>query len=143
MRTTIINKKSEIKPKWFIIDADNKPIGRLASKVATLLRGKWRANYSPDTFFGDHVIVINSDKAILTGRKTLDKVYYHHTGWMGGIKETPFLEMKEKHPDMPIKKAVWGMLPKNRIGRKMYLSLKVYSDENHPHIAQKPEKIDL
>ncbi len=143
MRTTIINKKSDIKPVWYLIDADNKSIGRISTKIASLLRGKNRVNYSPDTFFGDHVIVINADKAILTGKKELQKMYYRHTGWMGGIVETPYQEMKQKHPEYPIKKAVKGMLPKNRIGTKMLLNLKIYNGVDHPHVAQKPVKVEI
>lgn len=143
MRTTIINKKSNIKPIWYLIDVENKPIGRISTKIAALLRGKNRINYSPDTFFGDHVIVINADKAILTGKKELQKVYYKHTGWIGGLVETPYLEMKEKHPEYPIKHAVKGMLPKNRIGKRMLLNLKVYNGSDHPHTAQKPIKVDV
>lgn len=143
MRTTIINKKSDIKPVWFIIDGENKSLGRLACKIANLLRGKWRVNYSPADYFGDHVIVINSDKILLTGRKQFQKVYYRHTGWMGGLRETKYLDMKKKHPDFPIKKAVKGMLPKNIIGRKMLLNLKVYEESNHPHKAQKPIKMEI
>ncbi len=143
MRTTIINKKENIKPVWYLVDAENQPLGRIASKIATLLKGKVRTNYSPDTFFGDHVIVINCDKIVLTGRKAFNKIYYKHTGWMGGLKETPYLEMIKKYPETPIKKAVKGMLPKNRIGRKMFLNLKAYVGDQHPHKAQKPIKVEI
>jgi large subunit ribosomal protein L13 len=143
VRTTIINKRNDLKPVWYLIDAENKSIGRISTKIASLLRGKNRVNYSPDTFFGDHVIVINADKAKLTGKKELQKMYYRHTGWMGGIVETPYLEMKQKHPEYPIKKAVKGMLPKNRIGKKMLLNLKIYNSVDHPHIAQKPVKVEI
>jgi len=143
VKTTIITKKSDINSVWYLIDAENKPIGRLATKIASLLRGKHRVNYSPAFNFNDHVVVINNDKAILTGKKTFQKVYYRHTRWMGGIKETPFLEMKEKHPETPLKKAVKGMLPKNKIGKEMLSNLKIYNGKDHPHKAQRPEKIEL
>jgi large subunit ribosomal protein L13 len=142
VRTTLINKKSDIQPVWYLIDAENKTIGRLSSKIATLLRGKNKVNYSPDTYFGDHVIVVNADKAILTGNKSIQKMYYKHTRWMGGIKEIPYLEMIKKHPDFPIKKAVKGMLPKNKIAQKMLLNLKIYQGIDHPHSAQKPIKVE-
>lgn len=143
MRTTIINKKSDIHSVWYLIDAKDVSLGRLATKVASLLKGKNRRNYSPDTFFGDHVIIINSGEVKLTGNKETQKRYYWHTGWMGGIKDLNYTELVKKHPEAPIKKAVKGMLPKNRIGRKMLLNLKVYSDDKHPHTAQKPIKVDM
>jgi large subunit ribosomal protein L13 len=143
LRTTIINKKNDLKPTWFLINGENKTLGRVASKIATLLRGKWRANYSPADYFGDHVVVVNSDKIILTGRKPLQKIYYKHTGYMGGLREMKYADMKQKHPEYPLKKAVKGMLPKNILGRKMLLNLKIYEGNNHPHKAQKPMKIDF
>lgn len=142
MRTTILTKKNDIKPVWYLIDAEGQSLGRLASKVAWLLRGKWRTDFSPSTYFGDHVIVVNAEKVKLTGRKEIQKMYYKHTGWMGGLKETPYLEMMKKHPDYPIKKAVKGMLPKNIIGKKMLTNLRVYVGDKHPHQAQRPITVE-
>ncbi len=132
-------KKNEVDRKWYVIDAKDAILGRLAVKVATQLRGKSKPVFTPNTDTGDFVIVINAEKVRLTGNKMKDKVYYHHSGYVGGIKAQTAKELLEKHPERMIEKAVWGMLPKNTLGRKMIKKLKVYRGAEHPHAAQSPE----
>jgi large subunit ribosomal protein L13 len=131
-------KKGEIDRKWYVVDAKDAVLGRLAVKVATCLRGKNKPVFTPNVDTGDFVIVINADKVRLTGKKTTDKVYYHHSGYIGGIKAETAKELLEKKPEQIIEKAVWGMLPKNRLGRTMIKKLKVYKGAAHPHKAQAP-----
>jgi len=140
---SIVLKKEELKEDWVLIDAKNQVLGRLASKIATILRGKDKPEFSPHLPLGDSVIVINADLIAVTGNKENDKLYYHHTGYPGGIRSVNYKEVKEKKPDFPLKKAVKGMLPKNRLGRVLLSKLKIYTGENHPHEAQKPKKIEL
>jgi large subunit ribosomal protein L13 len=132
-------KKGEIDRRWYVIDAKDAVLGRLAVKVATCLRGKNKPVFTPNVDTGDFVIVINAEKVRLTGKKTSDKVYYHHSGYIGGIKAETARELIEKKPEQIIEKAVWGMLPKNRLGRTMIKKLKVYKGAAHPHRAQAPE----
>ncbi len=132
-------KKNEVERKWYVIDAKDAILGRLAVRVATQLRGKSKPVFTPNTDTGDFVIVINAEKVRLTGNKMKDKVYYHHSGYVGGIKAQTAKELLEKHPERMIEKAVWGMLPKNTLGRKMIKKLKVYRGAEHPHAAQSPE----
>jgi large subunit ribosomal protein L13 len=132
-------KKGEIDRKWHVIDAKDAVLGRLAVKVATCLRGKNKPVFTPNVDTGDFVIVINAEKVRLTGKKITDKVYYHHSGYIGGIKAETARELLEKKPEQIIEKAVWGMLPKNRLGRTMIKKLKVYKGAEHPHKAQAPE----
>jgi large subunit ribosomal protein L13 len=132
-------KKGEIDRKWYVIDAKDAVLGRLAVKVATCLRGKNKPVFTPNVDTGDFVIVINAGKVRLTGKKITDKVYYHHSGYVGGIKAETAKELLEKKPEEIIEKAVWGMLPKNRLGRTMIKKLKVYKGAEHPHKAQAPE----
>lgn len=132
-------KKNEVERKWYVIDAKDAILGRLAVKVATQLRGKSKPVFTPNTDTGDFVIVINAEKIRLTGNKMNDKVYYHHSGYVGGIKAQTAKELLQKHPERIIEKAVWGMLPKNTLGRKMIKKLKVYRGAEHPHAAQSPE----
>jgi large subunit ribosomal protein L13 len=132
-------KKGEIERKWYVIDAKDAVLGRLAVKVATCLRGKNKPVFTPNVDTGDFVIVINADKVRLTGKKITDKVYYHHSGYIGGIKAETAKELLEKKPERIVEKAVWGMLPKNRLGRTMIRKLKVYKGAEHPHRAQAPE----
>jgi len=132
-------KKGDIDRKWYVVDAKDVVLGKLATKVATYLRGKNKPVFTPNVDTGDFIIVINADKIKLTGNKVSDKVYYHHTGYIGGIKAQTAKELLEKKPERIIEKAVWGMLPKNRLGRAMIKKLKVYRGAEHPHQAQTPE----
>ena len=140
---TFTLKAKDIKKNWYLVDAKDQVLGRLSSKVAQLIRGKQKPEFTPHLDMGDFVIVINADKIKVSGNKEKNKVYWHHTGFPGGQKEMSFSDMKDKFPDRVITNAVKGMLPHNRLGRKMLKNLKVYSSEEHPHEAQKPTKIDL
>ncbi|MDH4129399.1 MAG: 50S ribosomal protein L13 [Spirochaetota bacterium] len=137
---THVARKEDIVSDWIIIDAKNQVLGRLASKIAGILRGKNKANYSPHLPMGDGVIVINIEKMAVTGKKEKNKIYHHHSGYPGGVKSISYEKVILRKPDFPLKTAVKGMLPKNRLGRKLFLRLKVYEGENHPHIAQQPKK---
>lgn len=129
--------------KWLVIDAENQIVGRVASTVANLLRGKHKPTYTPHNDGGDFVIVINADKARFTGNKEADKLFRHHTGFIGGLKEVNAAELRAKHPERIIETAVKGMLPKSALGRNMLDKLKVYAGSEHPHAAQKPSVIGL
>lgn len=126
------------KKKWHVVDADGKTLGRLASRIASVLRGKHTPLYTPSLDMGDFVVVVNAGKISVTGNKLADKNYYHHSGYPGGIKEISLERLLEKKPEEAIKKAVWGMLPKGVLGRAMFKKLKVYATETHPHVAQNP-----
>jgi len=132
-------KKSDIDRKWYVVDAKDIVLGKLAVKVAVHLRGKNKPVFTPNSDTGDFIIVINAEKIKLTGNKVNDKVYYHHSGYIGGIKAKTAKELLENKPETIIEKAVWGMLPKNRLGRAMIKKLKVYRGTEHPHQAQAPE----
>jgi large subunit ribosomal protein L13 len=132
-------KKSDIDRKWYVVDAKDAVLGKLATKVAVYLRGKNKPVFTPNADTGDFIIVINAEKIRLTGNKVTDKVYYHHSGYIGGIKAKTAKELLEQKPEMIIEKAVWGMLPKNKLGRMMIKKLKVYRGNEHPHQAQTPE----
>jgi large subunit ribosomal protein L13 len=136
---TPIPKESEIERKWFVVDADGQVLGRLATRIATILRGKHRPNFTPHLDVGDHVVVVNAEKVHLTGRKLQNKMYRWHTGYIGGLREVSAGVMIKTHPDRLIEWAVQGMLPKNRLGRAMVKKLKVYRGPDHPHQAQQPE----
>ena len=138
MRTQFA-KKNEVERKWYLVDAQDKVLGKLATKVATYLRGKNKPVFTPNVDTGDFIVVINAEKIRLTGKKLDDKIYYHHTGFIGGIKAATARERLSVHPEEVIKDAIWGMLPKNRLGRAMLKKLKVYRGSEHPHAAQKPE----
>ena len=140
---TYFPKKGDIEPKWFIIDADGKVLGRLSTTIANILTGKNKPTYTPFLDTGDHVIVINAEKIRLTGKKETDKVYRSHSGYPGGLKESAARFVRAEKPETMIEEAVGGMLPKNKLGRKMLKKLKVYRGTNHPHQAQQPEKIDV
>ena len=140
---TYMPKKEEIVRKWYLVDAKDKILGRLAAKIARILSGKDKPIYTPHIDTGDFVIVVNARKVRVTGRKEEGKIYYHHSGYPGGLKKETLAELREKKPEEIIRRAVKGMLPKNRLGRKMLKRLKVYPDENHPHQAQNPEPISL
>jgi large subunit ribosomal protein L13 len=140
---TYFPKKGDIEPKWFVIDADGKILGRLSTTIAKILTGKNKPMYTPFLDTGDHVIVINAEKVLLTGKKETDKMYRHHSGYPGGLKSREARFIRAEKPEAMIEEAVWGMLPKNKLGRKMLKKLKVYRGTNHPHQAQMPEKIDV
>lgn len=133
----------EIERKWYVVDAKDKVLGRLATEIASRLRGKHKPTFSPFIDNGDFIVVTNADKIRLTGTKWDDKIYYRHTGYMGGLKETTGREMLVKHPTALIMEAVKGMLPKNKIGRAQLKKLKVYAGTEHPHTAQQPEELTL
>ena len=136
-------KPGEVEREWLVIDATDMVLGRLATQVAQILKGKNKPQYTPHVDTGDFVIVINAEKIRLTGNKAQTKIYYSHSGYIGGLKEVSFERMLEKHPERIIEKAVKGMLPKNTLGRAMNRKLKVYAGPNHPHGAQKPREITL
>lgn len=136
-------KHLEVPREWLLVDAADKPLGRLATEVALRLRGKRKPTFTPHVDMGDFVVVINAGKVALTGHKLDQKKYYSHSEWMGSLKDVSARQMLEKHPDRLITHAVRGMLPKNALGRKLLTKLKVYTDENHPHGAQKPRAIEI
>jgi large subunit ribosomal protein L13 len=136
-------KPHEIERKWFVIDAQGQTLGRLATRVATILRGKHKPIYTPHLDCGDYVIVVNADKINVTGQKLDQKVYYRHSGYPGGLKQVTLRRQLQTHPERVVEAAVRGMLPKNRLGRKMFKKLKVYDGPDHPHQAQQPEPLDL
>lgn len=142
MKTTIVREK-DIKRDWYIVDATGKTLGRFASKIAHILMGKHKRNFVKHLDLGDYVIVINVDKMVLTGKKLSTKKYYHHSGYPGGLKEIVYEELMKEKPGFVLKKAVKGMLPKNKLARKMLKKLKVYSGSKHPHQAQKPKIIEI
>lgn len=136
-------KPGEVERKWYVVDATGQTLGRLASRVATVLRGKHKPQYTPHVDTGDFVIVVNADKIKLSGRKLDQKVYYRHTGYAGGLKQTTARELLRTRPERMIEQAVWGMLPHHRLGRRMIRKLKVYRGADHPHQAQQPEELAL
>jgi len=136
-------KKGEVDRQWVLIDAKDMVLGKLAVKAASILRGKTKPEFTPHADVGDFVVVINAEKVLLTGDKVEQKTYYHHSGYMGGIKSATVREVLKKKPEEVIKHAVKGMLPKNSLGRAMFRKLKVYAGENHQHEAQKPQAITL
>ena len=140
---TYLAGPSEIQRKWYVADADGKILGRFASEIAQILRGKRKPIYSPHLDVGDHVVVINASQIQLTGKKADQKIYWRHSGYPGGLKGTPFKKLLAKKPEQVIRKAVWGMLPHNRLGRPMIKKLKVYGGSEHVHQAQNPEPIEL
>ncbi|MBN4050032.1 50S ribosomal protein L13 [Nitrospira defluvii] len=142
MKTTAF-KKIDVKEKWFIVDAKDKILGRMATEVATILRGKHKTTFTPNQDLGDHVIVINAEKVAVTGKKETDKVYYHHTGYIGGIKSTTLKKLRAEKPERIVQFAIQGMLPKTKLGNAMAKKLKVYAGESHPHRAQRPEVLQL
>lgn len=143
MRTTYMAKANEVERKWYVVDAAGQTLGRLASEVATLLRGKHKPIFTPHVDTGDYVIIVNADKIKLTGKKLTDKIYYHHSGYPGGLKQRTAQEMLANRPEKMIEIAVKGMLPKNKLGRRMFKKLFVYRGPEHPHQAQKPETYEL
>lgn len=142
MKTYMANART-VERKWYVVDADGVPLGRLASKVAAILRGKNKPDFTPNVDTGDYVIVLNSDKAVLTGKKLEDKFYRYHTGYIGGLREISYGKMMAERSDLAVYEAVKGMLPKNSLGRQMIKKLKVYKGAEHNHSAQKPEALKL
>lgn len=140
---TYMSRKEDVKRDWYIIDAEGKPLGRVASKAAHILRGKNKPIYTPHIDTGDYVIIINAEKAVLTGDKLNKKVYYNHSGYPGGLRERTAKVMKEKYPVEMVERAVKGMLPKNRLGRQIFRQLFVYAGSEHKHEAQKPERLEV
>lgn len=143
MYKTFVTKPAEIERSWYVVDAEGRTLGRLASKIATILRGKHKPIYSPSVDCGDFVIVINAEKITVTGRKMEQKIYYHHSMYPGGLSEITLKDQLQKHPDRVIKSAVKGMLPKNILGRQMLRKMKVYVGKEHPHSAQAPTALEL
>jgi large subunit ribosomal protein L13 len=141
--STYMAKNENVERNWYVVDAADKTLGRLASEIAQYIRGKHKPTFTPHVDMGDYVIVVNAEKVKLTGKKWDDKKHYSHTNHPGGIKEVSYKELLAKDPEFIIEKAVKGMLPHNKLGKKMFKKLKVYSGPNHPHQAQQPEKLEL
>lgn len=135
-------KPLEVERKWYVIDAEGKTLGRLATLAANMLRGKHKPQYTPHVDTGDFIIVINAEKVVVTGKKETDKIYYSHTGFPGGLKAIAFKDLMAKNPCLAIEKAVKGMLPHNTLGQEQFTKLKVYAGPNHPHQAQNPVLLD-
>jgi len=140
---TFVAKPETVKRDWFVVDASGKTLGRIATEIASRLRGKHKPEYTPHVDTGDYIIVINAEKVTVTGNKAQDKIYYHHTGFPGGIKDINFEKLQAKKPEMIIEKAVKGMLPKGPLGRAMFRKLKVYAGAEHNHAAQQPQVLDI
>ena len=140
---TYFPKQGDIEPRWFVIDAEGKVLGRLSTTIANIISGKSKPTYTPFLDTGDHVIVINAEKIVLTGKKEEEKLYRNHSLYPGGLKSKAARFVRAEKPEKMIEEAVWGMLPKNKLGRKMLKKLKVYRGTNHPHAAQKPERLDV
>lgn len=143
MKTTVMAKSETVDRKWYIVDATNIPLGRVASQVAAVLRGKNKPIYTPHVDTGDYVIVINSDKMVLTGNKGVQKKYFRHSGYPGGLTEIQYKDLMEKRSDFALERAIKGMLPKNSLGKKMFGKLKVYKGSEHPHQAQQPVELKI
>jgi len=140
---TFVAKEHEIEKKWYLIDARDKILGRLACQIVTILRGKHKPIFTPHMDAGDYVVLINAEKVVLTGAKLEKKIYYRHSGYVGGLKETTAKEMLQKKPENLIRLAVKGMLPKGSLGRRQLTKLKIYAGPHHPHQAQEPEKLEV
>ena len=141
--STYMANPQNVERKWYVIDAEGMVFGRLASQVASMLRGKHKPTFTPHCDCGDYIIVVNADKLVLTGKKLDNKVYRYHTGYPGGLREVTFDKMMEKHPTEAVRHAVKGMMPNGKLGRQMFKKLKVYAGPEHNHAAQKPEKLEL
>ncbi len=136
-------KPATVRGDWFVVNASGKTLGRLASQIAHRLRGKHKVDYSPHVNMGDHIIVLNAEKVAVTGNKLDDKLYFHHTGFLGGIKDIALGKLLKEHPERAIQFAVKGMLPKNTLGRSMFRKLHVFAGDQHPHTAQQPKPLEL
>jgi large subunit ribosomal protein L13 len=141
--SSFIQKPAEVERKWYVVDAEGKTLGRMASEVAAILRGKNKPTFTPHVDCGDYVIVINAEKVQVTGKKRQEKIYKRHTGYPGGLRELTFEQLMGKHPEEVVKHAVKGMMPTGKLGRQMYKKLKVYAGPEHNHQAQKPEVLDF
>lgn len=141
--SSFIQKPAEVERKWYVVDAEGKTLGRMASEVAAILRGKNKPTFTPHVDCGDYVIVINAEKVQVTGKKRQEKIYKRHTGYPGGLRELTFEQLMEKHPEEVVKHAIKGMMPTGKLGRQMYKKLKVYAGPEHNHQAQKPEVLDF
>ena len=141
--SSFIAKPAEVERKWYVVDAEGKTLGRLATEVAMVLRGKNKPIYTPHVDCGDYVIVINAEKVVVTGKKRTNKIYKKHTGYPGGLREITFDKLQQKKPEEIIRHAVKGMLPDGKLGRQMFKKLKVYAGCEHPHTAQKPETLEI
>ena len=140
---TISAKKESVSREWYVVDATDKTLGRLSTAIANRLRGKHKPEYTPHVDTGDYIVVVNAEKIRVTGNKTTDKVYHHHTGYPGGIKSITFDKLIDKAPERVIEKAVKGMMPKNKLSRSMMSKLKIYAGNEHPHSAQQPMPLDI
>jgi large subunit ribosomal protein L13 len=140
---TLSAKPESVKRDWYIVDASGKTLGRLASEIANRLRGKHKPEYTPHVDTGDYIVVVNAEKIAVTGKKAENKMYYHHTGFPGGIKEANFNTLQQSKPARVIELAVKGMMPRNPLGRAMLSKLKVYAGSEHPHVAQQPQQLDI
>lgn len=140
---TFLAKTGEVQRKWFLVDAEGKTLGRLATQVASILRGKHKPIFTPNVDCGDHVIIINAEKIVLTGKKAKDKIHYTHSMYPGGLKSIQYGQLLKTKPEYALTKTIWGMLPHNRLGRQMIKKLKVYRGSEHPHSAQVPEKLEI
>jgi len=143
MKTTVFAKSGSVRGDWFLVDASEKTLGRLATQIAHRLKGKHKADYSPHVDMGDHIVVLNAEKIRVTGRKLTDKYYYHHTGYIGGIKSIQLEKLLKEHPERVLEIAVKGMLPKNTLGRRMFRKLHVFAGGEHPHAAQQPKPLEI
>ncbi len=142
MKNSYMQKKEEVVRDWYVIDAEGQTLGRLATKIATVLRGKNKPTYTPHIDCGDFVIILNAEKVELTGNKLDKKIYYNHSGYTGGLRERTARTMRDKYPVEMVERAIKGMLPKNRLGRQMYKKLFVYAGSEHPHTAQQPKEMN-
>ena len=140
---TVSAKKESVSHEWYVVDATDKTLGRLSTAIANRLRGKHKPEYTPHVDTGDYIVVVNAEKIRVTGNKTTDKVYHHHTGYPGGIKSITFDKLIDKAPERVIEKAVKGMMPKNKLSRSMMSKLKIYAGNEHPHSAQQPMPLDI
>jgi large subunit ribosomal protein L13 len=143
MKTTVSATPQTIRQDWFLVDADGKTLGRLATEIARRLRGKHKPLYTPHMDTGDYIVVVNAEKVRVTGRKLTDKLYQHHTGYIGGLRTETFADRIARRPTLVLEQAVKGMLPKNPLGRAMFSKLKVYAGTEHPHTAQQPQALDI
>ena len=143
LQKTFSPKPADVERAWFVVDAADVPLGRLASELAPILRGKHKPTYAPHIDGGDFVVVVNADKVHVSGNKEIEKIYFRHSGYPGGLRAETLTEVREKHPERLVEVAIRGMLPKNRLGRQMMRKLKVYAGPDHPHAAQKPEPLAL
>ena len=140
---TLFVKEHEAARAWFVIDAENKPVGRVASKASYMLRGKHKATYAPHQEMGDYIVIINAGKAVVSGNKPEGKIYYHHTGFVGHLNSMNFNTLMKRHPEDPIRLAIKGMLPKGPLGRQLMTNVKTYAGAEHPHAAQNPQVLEV